>query len=49
MHWMLPAGSKLIRATTPYIGVFGFRNGKIFEGREFHNPDVPAEAFTPHS
>jgi ketosteroid isomerase-like protein len=28
-----------------YIGVFGFRDGAICEWHEFHNPDVPAEAF----
>lgn len=32
-----------------YIGVFGFRDGKIREWREFHNPEVPAEAFKPNS
>ncbi len=28
-----------------YIGIFGFENGLIREWHEFHNPDVPAEAF----
>ena len=27
--------------------VFGFRDGEICEWHEFHNPDVPAEAFRP--
>jgi ketosteroid isomerase-like protein len=30
-----------------YIGVFGFRDGRICEWHEFHNPDVPAWAFAP--
>jgi ketosteroid isomerase-like protein len=32
-----------------YIGIFGFRDGLICEWHEFHNPDVPAEAFKPDS
>ncbi len=32
-----------------YIGIFGFRDGEICEWHEFHNPDVPAEAFKPDS
>lgn len=32
-----------------YIGVFGFRDGQIREWHEFHNPEVPTEAFTPDS
>ena len=30
-----------------YVGIFGFRDGLICEWHEFHNPDVPAEAFRP--
>ena len=30
-----------------YVGIFGFRDGLIREWHEFHNPDVPAEAFRP--
>jgi len=30
-----------------YVGIFAFRNGEICEWHEFHNPDVPAEAFSP--
>ena len=32
-----------------YIGIFGFRDGEICEWHEFHNPEVPAEAFRPDS
>jgi ketosteroid isomerase-like protein len=30
-----------------YVGIFGFRDGEICEWHEFHNPEVPAEAFRP--
>jgi len=30
-----------------YVGIFGFEGGLICEWHEFHNPDVPAEAFRP--
>jgi ketosteroid isomerase-like protein len=29
-----------------YIGVFGFRDGLVCEWHEYHNPDVPAYAFS---
>ena len=32
-----------------YVGIFGFRDGEICEWHEFHNPEVPAEAFKPDS
>ena len=28
-----------------YVGIFAFRDGLVCEWHEFHNPDVPAEAF----
>ena len=28
-----------------YIGVFRFRDGKVVEWKEFHNPDIVSEAF----
>lgn len=30
-----------------YVGIFRFEQGLICEWHEFHNPDVPAEAFKP--
>jgi ketosteroid isomerase-like protein len=30
-----------------YVGVFRFRDGQICEWSEFHNPEVPAWAFSP--
>ena len=30
-----------------YIGVFGFRDGLVCEWHEYHNPEVPAYAFSP--
>lgn len=30
-----------------YVGIFGFRDGRICEWHEFHNPEVPAWAFRP--
>lgn len=30
-----------------YIGVFRFRDGKVVAWREFHNPSIVTEAFTP--